>query len=458
MKQLTVLVAPINAVGHVNACLGALEAFPQRGHRVIFLVDAVFQGKATARGYEEHIMVYPKDNDEEDSSESSKEENPGERIGQWLVESKVIGPWSVEEKMVNCVNMLHGEKNYRDSAAYDAAIRQCLELYKPDLVYIDHMFLPPSVHLAGTPWVFNASAVPACYLDYDEEDDCPPGGSGYPSGPVARNNPQYAAFNVLRRTMFCSPQFNDFIEKDLGYGFRYPGDALRPETQLLTVYSWPEEINFRSIQSRKGWFNLDVFDRRPQTQKSFKKPLEELLPKKFLEDQLEGGKFSGSLVYLSMGSMGGYDLDLLRRLIRILGSKSPHKYIVSKGPRHEELEELPRNMWGDRYVDQMAILPHVDLVITHGGNNTTTETFSLGKPMVLLGMFGDQFDNAQRLHETGYGRRIDPYNFTDEQLLEAVDDLLVDDVLKTKLANASRRIQTSRKHEELVEKIEQLLG
>lgn len=72
--------------------------------------------------------------------------------------------------------------------------------------------------------------------------------------------------------------------------------------------------------------------------------------------------------------------------------------------------------------------------------------------------FSPAFCSAQRLHETGYGRRIDPYNFTDEQLLEAVDDLLGDDVLKTKLANASRRIQTSRKHEELVEKIEQLLG
>ncbi len=196
MKQLTVLVAPINAVGHVNACLGALEAFPQRGHRVIFLVDAVFQGKATARGYEEHIMVYPKDNDEE---ESSKEENPGERIGQQLVESKVIGPWSVEEKMVNCVKMMHGEKMYCDTAAYDAAIRQCLELYRPDLVYIDHMFLPPSVHLSETPWVLNASAVPACYLDYDEEDDCPPGGSG------KRGLLLMISFKVLKELLFVYP-------------------------------------------------------------------------------------------------------------------------------------------------------------------------------------------------------------------------------------------------------------
>lgn len=67
------------------------------------------------------------------------------------------------------------------------------------------------------------------------------------------------------------------------------------------------------------------------------------------------------------------------------------------------------------------------------------------------------FFSAQRLHETGFGRRLNPYDFTDDELLEAVDELLSDDILRTKLANASKRIQTSRKHEELVEKIEQLL-
>jgi UDP:flavonoid glycosyltransferase YjiC (YdhE family) len=46
--------------------------------------------------------------------------------------------------------------------------------------------------------------------------------------------------------------------------------------------------------------------------------------------------------------------------------------------------ELPTNMWGAQQVPQTTVLPHVDLVITHGGNNTTTESFHFGKPMVLL--------------------------------------------------------------------------
>jgi UDP:flavonoid glycosyltransferase YjiC (YdhE family) len=74
--------------------------------------------------------------------------------------------------------------------------------------------------------------------------------------------------------------------------------------------------------------------------------------------------------------------------------------VVSMGPRHDELR-LAKNMVGAEFLPQPAILPQVELVITHGGNNTITESLHFGKPTVVLPLFWDQHDNAQRMHELG---------------------------------------------------------
>ena len=114
---------------------------------------------------------------------------------------------------------------------------------------------------------------------------------------------------------------------------------------------------------------------------------------------------TGALIYFSLGSLGSADVGLMRRVIGCLAA-TPHRYIVSKGPLHAEIELAP-NMWGAEFVPQTSILPLVDLVITHGGNNTTTECLHFGKPMIVLPLFWDQYDNAQRMDELGLGVRLD---------------------------------------------------
>ena len=87
---------------------------------------------------------------------------------------------------------------------------------------------------------------------------------------------------------------------------------------------------------------------------------------------------------------------------------TPHRVIVSKGPQHELLE-LADNMVGEEFLPQTSILPLVDAIVTHGGNNTTTESLYFGKPTVLLPLFWDQYDNAQRMDELGFGIRLSTY-------------------------------------------------
>src|SRR5262249_52024374 len=103
--------------------------------------------------------------------------------------------------------------------------------------------------------------------------------------------------------------------------------------------------------------------------------------------------------------------------------------------------ELAPNMWGAEFLPQTKILPLVDLVITHGGNNTTTEALHFGKPLVVLPLFWDQYDNAQRVAETGYGVRLDTYGFADDELVGAVDRLRADTGLRARLEAEGERIR-----------------
>ena len=78
--------------------------------------------------------------------------------------------------------------------------------------------------------------------------------------------------------------------------------------------------------------------------------------------------------------------------------------------------------------------------------------------MIVLPLFVDQFDNAQRLAETGFGARIDPYQFTDQELVNTVDKLLYDKAIHQKLQAAAKRIQSENRHEQLANKIEELFS
>ncbi|CAG2107402.1 unnamed protein product [Medioppia subpectinata] len=199
--------------------------------------------------------------------------------------------------------------------------------------------------------------------------------------------------------------------------------------KYLNLYGYPFELDFPPgvAQLPTNVIRLDHFMRAPEGI-GFEIPVP-------LRDM------PGKLVYFSLGSMGAIDVVNMKRLVAIM-AKSRHRFIVSMGPSHDEYV-LPGNMWGQEFVPQIRVLPLVDLVITHGGYNSTIETFCFGKPMIVMPLFADQYDNAQRVQESGLGLRLDPYRCSDRELLSAIDTLLNDKPLNEKLMKISQRIQTN---------------
>ena len=208
----------------------------------------------------------------------------------------------------------------------------------------------------------------------------------------------------------------------------------------LNLYLYPDAVDYpRSQPLGPTWHDLQTSVRATDEEWS--------VPESIAEGE-------GSLVYLSMGSLGSGDVPLMERLVEALGA-TPHRYVVSKGPQHDSYE-LAANMAGAEFLPQVSVLPEVDLVITHAGNNTMTESLHFGKPMIALPLFWDQHDNAQRIEESGLGRRLPTYGFSDEEISGAIDELLADRALRDRLGGLSSELQANRGSERAAGLIEAL--
>jgi MGT family glycosyltransferase len=299
----------------------------------------------------------------------------------------------------------------------DERLAEIFAELEPDVIVEDNVVAFPAILASGRPWARIVSCNPLELRDAD----VPPVFSGYP----ADDRSGWDAFRTeyLRAIADLHGSFSAFCE-ERGAPPLAEGELIH-ESRFLDLYLYPAEVDYaRSAPLAPTWHRIDTCVR--EVTEAFAVP-----------DELR--QVTGGLVYLSLGSLGSADVDLMRRLVDVL-SRSPHRFIVSKGPQHAEFD-LADNMWGAEYLPQPAILPLVDLVVTHGGNNTTTECFHYGKPMIALPLFWDQYDNAQRVHETGHGVRLSTYTFSDEELLDAVERLLSDTALHERMAAVAARVQ-----------------
>jgi UDP:flavonoid glycosyltransferase YjiC (YdhE family) len=63
--------------------------------------------------------------------------------------------------------------------------------------------------------------------------------------------------------------------------------------------------------------------------------------------------------------------------------------------------------------------------------------------MVAMPVFWDQYDNAQRVDETGFGVRLQTYDFGDDELPAAIDRLLADGDLRGRMAAIAQRLRAN---------------
>ena len=410
----TIVFFPEGAYGPTNNCVGIGQVLRARGHRVVFIIEESFAGTLEAKGFEERLMRL--------GPPPAEPEVPGQFWIDFIRDTAPVFRKSTLEQLGEFIAptwqaLIDGSKYV------DPRLAEIFDEVAPDVIVEDNVVAFPAIAASGRPWVRIVSCNPMEMKD----PRIAPFSSGYP---VADQSAWAGFLDEVRRThgemwadfdAFC----REHGESGLSYGAL--GPEFIAESPYLNLYSYPAEADYeRAEPLGPTWHRLDSTVRAAETSWE--------LPSELAERD-------GALIYLSLGSLGSADVSLMQRLVDVLAT-TEHRVIVSKGPLADQIT-LRDNQTGEGFLPQPAILPMVDLVITHGGNNTVTEAFHHGKPMIVLPLFWDQVDNAQRVDETGFGKRLSTYGFEDAQLTGAIDQLLGDRALADRLAAMSARIKST---------------
>jgi UDP:flavonoid glycosyltransferase YjiC (YdhE family) len=116
-------------------------------------------------------------------------------------------------------------------------------------------------------------------------------------------------------------------------------------------------------------------------------------------------------------------VDLIQRVCDALAGQA-FDAVLTLGPAvSRQAIDTPRNIESIAYADHDQLLPHADVVITHGGLGTTLRALAHGIPLLLLPLGRDQEFNASRVVELGAGIRV-PVESSPSEIASALLELL----------------------------------
>jgi len=405
----TIAFFPEAAFGPALNSVGIAQEVKKLGHNPVFICDKGFEGVFSQYGFEEHHV-------------------------------NMSEPMSAEEMAKYWVDFINGHipnfnkqpidqiENYVKDC-WDAIVEtsvwaqkdlpNVLDKIKPDVICIDNVILFPATKHYGKPWV----RIISCSENEIPDPKIPP----HLSGCGEKDLEGFKKFNdkFIETVKPIHEKFNQFIS-ECGEE-PYPLGEFFEASPYLNLLLYPEPVKFKRQNAldpnRFQYLHGCVRNEKEYTVPTFNKNNE------------------GKLIYLSFGSLGSGDTDLLKRLIEVLG-KTEHRILVNVGDYKEEYTSIPDNIHIDSWYPQPSVIPQCDLVIHHGGNNSFTECLYFGVPAIIMPYVWDGHDNATRVHETKHGLKMHRSDWDDNQLLDNINFLLHDEQIQNNLANTSKFMQS----------------
>lgn len=415
---------PEAAYGPALNSVAIAQAVEARGHKAVFLSDPGFLDVYRRYGFEAHAV-------------NLSEPMPPEQMAKFW-EDFINGhipnfrksPYEqIDNYVKDCWSAIV------DSAKWaQKDLPGVLARIRPDVVCVDNVILFPAIKQHGKPWV----RIISCSENEIEDEDIPPHLSGCDEHDHDCHRRYRERFNEV-----IGPIHDDFNAFLAANGeAAYPIGQFFESSPHLNLLLYPEPVKFQRRHpldpARFQYLEGCVRKEAPYTVPAF------------------ASNNDGPLLYVSFGSLGAGDTDLLKRIIAALGA-SRYRALVNVGDYKGEYADVPPNVVIDGWFPQPSVIPQVDAVIHHGGNNSFTECLFFGKPAIIMPYVWDGHDNATRVQETGHGFKMPRYGWSDAELVARIEECLNDGKMKAKLAQTSRHMQARNGPQKAAQLLEGLL-
>ncbi|MCB1343613.1 MAG: glycosyltransferase, partial [Pseudooceanicola sp.] len=335
----TIAFFPEAAFGPALNSVGIAQACEKLGHRAVFLSDPGFVPVYEGYGFEAHPVAL-------------SEPMPPEQMAKFW-EDFINGHIPNFRKAP--IDQLDNYVKDCWTAIVDSAkwaqkdLPGVLAKVKPDMICVDNVIMFPAIKQFGVPWV----RIISCSENEIPDPIVPPHLSGVSVKDMEGMKAFEDKFHEVIRPIH--EDYNAFLAENGEAA--YPLGEFFEASPTMNLLLYPEPVKFprqnpldpARFQYLEGCVREEAAYEVPTFATNNDKPL----------------------IYVSFGSLGAGDTDLLKRIITTIGAL-PYRALVNVGDYIGEYSDLPGNVHVESWYPQPSVIPQVDAVIHHGGNNSFT--------------------------------------------------------------------------------------
>lgn len=228
---------------------------------------------------------------------------------------------------------------------------------------------------------------------------------------------------------------------------------------------------FKDKRLRQADWSYELIDHNPElnivyTSREFQIQNEDFDEKQFVfvgssvngrlqDHNIPFDQMKKKIIYISLGTISTNSLTFYKTCIKAFQNTNV-SVIMSIGKRIsiKDLGTLPDNFYVYSFVQQVAVLEHVDLFITHCGMNSANEAIYYGVSMLGIPQRADQPIVANRMKELGLGEVIDKKKVTSANLRETAFRIMKNPMYQKKTNEMQQKMLSAGGYIKAVDEIE----